>query len=274
MMRRNLLLIPALLFLAPAFADYPLEIIRLNSRQVNEMIPVLRPFIDPDGSIAGMDSRLIIRTSPGNLQEIKRLLGELDRAAKRLMIHVRQARDAQDEESRIGADVNAMLGRDSKVVIGNALSGEGIRFRAKQARTRDRHDITQRIRATEGYPAFIASGQSIPVREQNTYLSNETIHRQSSVRYRNATTGFYVVPRINGDSLTLEISPHMVAPGSDHHSFDVQSAATVIQGRLGEWITVGGIEQGQALDRHGITRNISTRSNDSRLIELLVEEID
>lgn len=90
-MSRLLIVILLALSTVQAQADYPLEIIQLKSRQVNELIPILRPFIDQDGSIAGMNHQLIIRTSEKNLAEIKKILKRLDQPPVRLMVSVRQS---------------------------------------------------------------------------------------------------------------------------------------------------------------------------------------
>lgn len=63
-------------------------------------------------------------------------------------------------------------------------------------------------------------------------------------QYSDVTTGFYVRPRVSGDRVTLEIGPQRdllsrQSPGS----VDVQSMATTVSGRLGEWMDVGEIGQ-------------------------------
>src|SRR5512139_2540721 len=85
------------LFLAlaalPALAE--VEVIQLNYRSTEEILPLIRPLLDGDGVASGMGSQLILRTSAGNLAEIKNLLSSLDRAPRRLNISVMQNVDGE-----------------------------------------------------------------------------------------------------------------------------------------------------------------------------------
>ena len=61
----------------------------------------------------------------------------------------------------------------------------------------------QQIQASEGQPALIQIGQSIPI----TSTSTDGYGRiQSDTEYRNVTQGFYVTPSLSGDTVRLQIS--------------------------------------------------------------------
>jgi len=77
--QRLLFTLIVLLSSTGATADYPLEIIELKGRHADEIIPIIKPFVSPDGSIAGINNQLIIRTSRENMQEIRSLLQRIDR---------------------------------------------------------------------------------------------------------------------------------------------------------------------------------------------------
>ncbi|MCW8920483.1 MAG: hypothetical protein OQK68_03310 [Sedimenticola sp.] len=266
-------LIFLVIFSANLLADYPLEIIQLQSRATDEIIPVLRPFIDKEGSISGMNDQLIIRTSPENLAEIRKIIQRLDQPPRRLMIAVRQSGNSQRIEQNNQADINLMVGKHAKVIVGDQNRDNSLRYRIRDTRTKSDLDATHRIQALEGHPAFIATGQSIPIPEQTTIINNNTVHQQMTTRYKNVTSGFYVVPRLNGQQITLEISPHMNRPGNLHNSYDIQQADTMVSGRLGEWITIGGINQQLNLKNSGILREAHTENRSDQTIELRVDEI-
>ena len=271
-MKRLLFLLFLLCCTTPVSADYPLTMIELKGRTVEEMIPIIRPLVEPDGAVTGMQNQLIIRAAPDKVAEIRQLLEKLDHPPRQLMIYVRQGVATTSSDSQIQADVNAMVGKDTKVIVGQR-GPEGVRVYARYAGSRSDLDATQRIRTVEGKPAFIASGQSIPIEEQTTYAAGGVLHSQTTTSYRDATTGFYVIPRLVGDRVRLEISPHMERPGARYGEFEVQQANTVVNGRLGEWITIGGITQTGGTDQSDILRSASTRGRDDRTIQLLVEEI-
>jgi len=82
----GLLILPAIVTADPTI----LEVIQLKHRTTDEIIPLIHPFLDKQGALNGMRGRLIIRTTPDNLQEIKQLLNEIDTAPRRLIITVKQ----------------------------------------------------------------------------------------------------------------------------------------------------------------------------------------
>jgi type II secretory pathway component GspD/PulD (secretin) len=272
-MTYRLFLILLLFFCPPLLADYPLEFIELKGRTPEEMIPIIRPLVEPDGSVAGMQNQLIIRTSPEKMQEINKLLQRLDNPPRQLMIYVRQGVAGVGSGSGYRTDVNTMVGKDAKVVVGKAGSEEGVRFQVRSARTKSHLDATQHIRALEGRPAFIATGQSVPIQERTTTVYGNTVQHQDTTRYKDVTTGFYVTPRLIGGQVTLQISPHMERPGNVQGTYDIQHAYTSVRGRLGEWIDIGGISRGGYRDQDGILRSISTSGHEDRSIQLLVEEL-
>jgi hypothetical protein len=257
-MSRLLFLIFLLFCSSSVIADYPLEIIQLQSRPTAEIIPILRPFIDKDGSIAGMNDQLIQR---------------LDHPPRRLMISVRQATGQQLNQRRTQADVNLVVDKHAKVIVGNPGNDNTVRYQIRDSQTKSNLDATHRLQVLEGHSAFIATGQSVPIPEQTTTINNNTVHQQITTRYKNVTSGFYVIPRLNGEQVTLEISPQMNRPGSRQGNYDIQQAQTMVSGKLGEWIAIGGINQQVRQANQGLLRETQTINRDDRSIELLVEEI-
>lgn len=86
-MKRILLL---LVFVAPiAFAQGSLEVFSLRHRTAEQVIPVLRPLLEPGGALSGQFNQLIVRASPGNLAQIRAVLDSIDQPARRLTISVR-----------------------------------------------------------------------------------------------------------------------------------------------------------------------------------------
>ena len=69
------------LALAAQAQQQVLEVITLGYRQAEEVIPMLRPLLAPGGTLTGMNNRLVVRTTPANLAEIKQVLGAVDSQA-------------------------------------------------------------------------------------------------------------------------------------------------------------------------------------------------
>ncbi|MHB1231931.1 MAG: secretin N-terminal domain-containing protein [Burkholderiales bacterium] len=265
-----------------AFAQDKIEVITLNYRAAEQVIPIIQPLLDKDGAVTGMQNRLIIRTSPANLAQIKCVLAQIDTQPKRLMITVRQSttRDALARESSVYGTVGGEGGRmtlpqtpgaaDARVEVG----GERNRAGAKITSTRDIENSAdvQKVQVLEGNPAFIRVGQSVPYRGRTVYRDARGTTVVDDTQFKDVTSGFYVLPRVSGDRVILEINPQRDTLGS-HGAVNIQQAATTLSGRLGEWIELGGI--GQQADTSGSGTVYSTRdaSTDNRSIFVKVEEV-
>ena len=51
-----------------------LEVIQLKYRNADQVIPMLKPLLAPGGTISGMQNRVIVRTTPANLAELRKVL--------------------------------------------------------------------------------------------------------------------------------------------------------------------------------------------------------
>ena len=91
--------------------DMTLELIQLQHRTTDEIIPVIQALVHPGGTVTGMNNQLIVKTTASNLVEIKQLLAEIDKAARRLLITVRQ-------------DVNGEINKQHHGVSGRYSSGD------------------------------------------------------------------------------------------------------------------------------------------------------
>jgi len=267
--------ITLLLILASAtlLADYPLEIIEMKGRSVDEIIPIIKPFVGSDGSVAGMNDQLIIRTSPENLREIRRILGRIDHPPRRLLISVRQGNAGSAEGRGISADIRALVGRQGQIAVGDPEEEEGVRLRGIGAGTRSDLDVSHRVQALEGRPAFISTGRSVPVNRSQFYGAGPFPYYGSHSGYRDTTSGFYALAHLNGNQVTIEINPRMERAGNIGGSFDVQQAHTIVSGSLGTWIAVGGVSQSGFRGISGIGLNAGTRSTGQGAIYLKVDEI-
>ena len=130
------------------------------------------------------------------------------------------------------------------------------------------------MQALEGHPALIQAGQSVPVRNQTAYVRPDGVVVQNTTEYYDSTSGFYVLPRLNGDVVTLLISPRLssVKPGQSP-TFDVQNVETTASGRLGEWISIGGINQSFDDSNRQTFSSSRTRGSETSSVLIKVDEI-
>jgi hypothetical protein len=80
---------------------------------------------------------------------------------------------------------------------------------------------------------------------------------------RDLGTGFVAVPQLNGDRVTLDISPRDDTLGPLPGSVNTQRLVTTVSGRLGEWLELGGSvgeqsgSSGSAIASYGTTQSAS-----------------
>lgn len=271
-----------------AVAQTVLEVIPLRYRTAQEVIPVIQPMLGREGSISGFQGQLVVRTTPANLEEIKRILASLDNAPRQLLITVRQ--DADTDRSRNTAGVSGSIGGEhGRVTVpgsrdprgGNVVLREGddrVRVQVIEGRSTESDRTTQSVRVMEGREAFVRVGQSVPVRErqvQRTIVGGQVVERVvDGTQYRDVTTGFYVLPRLSGDRVMLDISPQRESlstqvPGG----VNVQRVVTTVSGRLGEWMEIGGISQDSSGRQSVLLGRTTTAVSDNRRVLIRVEEV-
>lgn len=282
----SLLLLSALSIALPVQAQQMrIEMIPLNNRTADEMVSIIRPLVVNGGSVSSANNQLIVKSTSQNLEEIKQLLQSLDRPLRRLMITVRQDVDGFSERNRQSVSGNYSSGdisisnnvpapRRGVEISGTDGDGNTIRYNHRNTRSNIQDSNDYRLQTVEGQAAYIDLGQSVPIPSQTAYRTGRGIIVQDSIEYYDATSGFYVEPRLNGNLVTLLISPYMsrVNP-QDGGVFDVQNTETTVQGRLGEWIEIGGVNQQQRTEGGGVLYSTNRNNQETRSILVKVDEI-
>lgn len=273
-------------FTAARAAPMILEVIPLQHRTLDDVIPVVEPLLVEGGTVTGMNNQLVVKTTPANLDEIKQLLATIDRELRRLLITVKQDVGSGTEGSEqalsgrytpgnltLESEDRARRARGTSVTLGDE-DGDHAKYRTLDRISTGDDRNSFRVQTVEGQAAFIQAGLSIPVPQQNVTLHPGGVTVQDTVEFRDATSGFYVLPRLNGDRVTLLVSPHMsrVVPGRVP-SFEIQNVETTASGRLGEWIAIGGIDQSRVESAQENLTTSRRHSAEERDILIKVDEI-
>lgn len=223
-----------------ALAQETLEVITLRHRTAEQVIPVLRPLLEPGGALSGQYNQLIVRTSPANLAQIRSVLERIDAPLRSLVISVRF--DSLEDSARSGIQGDARLSN----------RGSSAELRIQDASRTGSERVDQRIQVLEGGQAHISMGESRI--------------------YADAATGFAVVPRLAGSNVTLEIlaqQEQFVRGGA----VQGQRAVSTVSGRLGEWLELGGAATAGAREEAGISGYRESRTSSDRRVWVKVEEI-
>lgn len=233
---------------APA-ADTRLEVFDLQQRPADQVLAVVQPLLGEDETAQAHGFQLIVRARPQTIEQLRAVLQRLDRAPRRLRISVRH--DAAASASQRGARASGRITPDHNEA------------RVRVYGTEDRQDSAadQQIQVLEGNPAFIAAGQSIPVGERTLVIDQGGAAVHDRVRYRDVTSGFYVLPLVRDQRVHLRIHPRREALSpSGAGVVNVQQAETVVEGPLGQWIELGGTLDQRNRDDRGIVYRTQDRS--------------
>ncbi len=274
-----------LLMVFPAQAEQmQLEIIPLKHRMTSDIVPMLQPLVVEGGSVSGMNNQLIVRTTPQNMREILKVLNVLDRPLRSLKISVRFDTQGDHHGREHGVDGHYQTGnvrvetrnpgsysRNGQTVTVGGKRGE-VSYRNYSTQSRTDDDNVYFVRTVESQPAWIRTGESVPVPERTVVLHPHGTDAYDSVSYRDISSGFYVVPNLNGDRVTLMISPERSRADS-YTNVKTQEAQMTVTGRLGQWLDLGGVtEQYDERSNEGLYQTRQYGSEQNRIL-VRVEEI-
>jgi type II secretory pathway component GspD/PulD (secretin) len=258
-----------------------LEVIPLKYRSADEVIPVLQPLMAPQGTITGLNNQLVLRTTPANLAQLKQVLATLDATPRQLVVSVRQ--DSDLDRSRSGAQVSGQVGVGDHASVsvpgrptppGATVSADGVNAKVYSGDARQSDRVTQQVRVLEGSRAFIRTGQSVPVRNRQIIDTPNGRRVVETTSLSEAGSGFYVLPRLAGDRVTMQIfttndSVRSAATGATN----IQQVQTVVSARLGEWVEIGGIGQQGTLEESQVLGRSTNARSSQRGVMLKVDEV-
>src|SRR5262249_55188000 len=134
--------------------------------------------------------------------------------------------------------------------------------------------VTQTLRVLEGNSAFIGVGQSVPITGAQLRRTPGGAQVKQNTEVVAAVSGFDVIPRVSGSRGALESSPQRDrVRNANTDLVDLQRVDTVVSGRLGEWIEVGGSSSEAARARTDLLAGASSGARDQRSVLLKVDEI-
>ena len=252
-----------------ALAEQKIQLFELRHRLPEEVLPALQPLLGPNVVVSRIGNKLVVKAERMQLFEIAATIDQLDQAARRLMIEFREVAVESDSRSAIGLSGRAGLGDRAEIGLGRDRR-EGLRLGGRQARTESRDDITQRVQTMEGRPAYLLIGKSFPIRQSSSYSDGQRTYQQHHTDYRDATIGFYVRPRVQGDQVVLDITRHAQRLGPDGRTFSRQDAGSRVRGGLGEWIDFGGVRRHAELSGQGIAYRAQTTGKNDRQYQIRV----
>jgi type II secretory pathway component GspD/PulD (secretin) len=228
-----------------------MQIIDLDFRMAQDLIPILEPLLEPGGVLTGTDDVLFVRTSPENFEQIRAAVATLDRAPRQLLISVGQGTVRDVDAARVEGSATVGEG-DVQVGVNRppgAESGAEVAVRSRQHQA-DLRNVSS-VRVLEGTETWIGAGQSVPLTETTVQHRPGGVVQQTTT-YHDVTTGFYATARVSGDRVLLEISSRQQRYRPSSGTVATQGSTTTVTGRLGEWFELGAVDESGSSSTGGL----------------------
>jgi hypothetical protein len=129
---------------------------------------------------------------------------------------------------------------------------------------------TQVVTTLEGNAATIYFTRRIPLKETRSFSTGNKVTQLESIRFRDVRSGFMVLPQIRGDQVILEISPQQSR--ITNGEIETVGLNTIVRGRIGEWIELGGLNQNRNEQSSGIASRNTSGQVEKRSVFIKVEK--
>jgi len=261
-MRIALFFVMCLSASAFALADREVATIAVNYASPEQIAAAIRPLLSPGSSVSVYQNQLVLNVTAEELAKTRGLLQKLDVAGRQLLISLRS--ENSGTESRRGVDIDGTVKTGDTVVTthqGGRYSEERTTVRVTGDRGTTTGNGNQAVRATEGMPAYIATGVTAPVESYGMGPDGRPYNRRDYVQ---AVTGFYATTRVNDGIARITIDQSNDALKG--RVIDTQHLQSEVSGPLGQWIPIGVISDTSARQDSGIgSRAQSDRANSTQL---------
>lgn len=245
------------LFPAGLYAESSVKVFQTN-QPAQALIPTIMPLYADQAKISAKNNSLIVKAPEPVIREIEQLLKKLDKPLHNLLIEVSSSLVENDNFQQNSVEGRISVGSDTEIrsrapennnpntTIRYRKDGTIIQSTHTRRKTSGRHPETFRLSAVEGNWSHIQVGQKVPYYTSDYPTPYNDGRRyfdpgRHSVHLENVTSGFDVLPMLNGDQVTLKVRPHNSSIDRQYPDrINSRSVDTVVTGTIGQWIYLGG----------------------------------
>lgn len=257
----------ALLFIvmhsAFTFASPRMVIIPIINADPQMLLPIIEQQLSQDSSVSIYQQQIILNAEPNEIEKITTLIKTLDQAGKQLRISIKNNDSSQNQLAGI-----AVNGNDSpNITITKNGKLTTTTTTIRKANTQHTNNSQQGIRVTEGQSSFIQTGSMMRYNTPSYNNNGQITHNQE---WQSAQSGFYATTWLNGDAVSITIEQQNQAFTNDN-TISTQSLKTHINGRLGEWIPLAGINNSKKSYTRYINGQEQNNENSNIMLYIKVE---
>lgn len=250
-----------LFILSASAVAQTVEVISIQHRPAEDIAKQVKAlYPEQELRIVGHNQQLTVRASAPIVDEVKQLVSSLDTPPHQFLISV--SNDMNHKQLHSGVSGTASISTSSS-------NSNSVKISAHNKTYQTRGSGNQSIRAVEGYSAYISAGQKRPVRGRQL-VNGQWVN---SVDYIDMTRGFYVQPRLVGESqVELKIRSQQNQSSKQHYNeIDTATIETIQVVKLGEWVSIGGSSTTNNSHQNGINYSTQRQSVDDQSLTIKVE---
>ncbi len=205
------------------------RVFQLNNRLAEATVEMVRPLLSAQGTVMAETrlQKLIVRDSEANLQEIGRLLEQIDQPAPQVRIFVAMSGVSPYRGHAVGVGVSGSLRHPNAGVIAQASSGSSA------------VDSQQNLVVMSGERGIITMARDMVTVDPYLQFAHGQGLLPPTYLVQSVSTGFAVEPIIVGDVVRLRITPWMGFVGpSGRAEVMVDQASTTVALQNGQTTTI------------------------------------
>ncbi len=216
-----------------------IRIFDLNNRPAHSTIDLLKPLLSDQGVITADDrlNRLIVRDRKDVLDQIARMLKELDRPAPLVKISVKFFTTSSDARSTVGVGVY----RSPRSGVSTHQVPYNLHVSAVTSNVTGQGDTTQTLMVMSGESGTLIIGRELTSVQPYWTFSQQLGLLPPGITFSKVTTGLKVRPQVMGDNIRLTVYPWISyqAPAGQKGELTFNRSAGTVTIRSGDTITLG-----------------------------------
>ncbi len=268
---RWLWLLLALSLTLQSHATNDFKIFTLQHRFAEEVLPTIQAVIGNHGTASAIQNQLIVRTDSKTMAEVEQTIATLDTARENFTISVKRQNNVTGTSRNTAIKGRTRIGNVAIQTGNDARSGrDGIQIGLEDNQTSSRQSSQQFIRVTDGAPAYISVGESIPYTSEWVMLTRRYAVRQVSTEFVDIGTGFTVRARGIGSQVELEITPTFSSL-QQNGRIEFEQLSSTVRAQRGEWVNLGGMMQDKDEVSRAILASSSGQSSQNNQLFIRVE---
>jgi type II secretory pathway component GspD/PulD (secretin) len=268
---RWLWLLLALSLTLQSHAANDFKIFTLQHRFAEEVLPTIQAVIGNHGTASAIQNQLIVRTDSKTMAEVEQTIATLDTARENFTISVKRQNNVTGTSRNTAIKGRTRIGNVAIQTGNDARSGrDGIQIGLEDNQTSSRQSSQQFIRVTDGAPAYISVGESIPYTSEWVMLTRRYAVRQVSTEFVDIGTGFTVRARSIGSQVELEITPTFSSL-QQNGRIEFEQLSSTVRAQRGEWVNLGGMMQDKDEVSRAILASSSGQSSQNNQLFIRVE---